>query len=233
MNAALDPVVSRFSNLLKEKEDEAEVWRRKVNAFKNLYGFLSQIIPYQDSDLEKLFVFFRYLTPKLPRKNAGPEYHFDDNVRLEYYRLQKISEGSISLREGTAYKLDGPEDVGTLMVREDPVTFSRLIDIINDRFGTEFNQADQYFFDQVVETAILDESLIKAASVNPEDKFELVFKSLLQNLFIERIDQNEDIFARFMNDASFQKVVTTYLSEQAYRKLKLSSDNLKPETSKL
>ena len=222
MNAALDPVVSRFSNLLKEKEDEAEVWRRKVNAFKNLYGFLSQIIPYQDSDLEKLFVFFRYLTPKLPRRNAGPEYHFDDNVRLEYYRLQKISEGSISLREGTAYKLNGPEDVGTAMVREDPVTFSRLIDIINERFGTEFNQADQYFFDQIVEIAILDESLIKAANVNPEDKFELVFKSLLQNLFIERIDQNEDIFARFMNDINFQKLITSWLSSQAYQKIKIN-----------
>jgi type I restriction enzyme R subunit len=223
MNAALEPVVSRFSNLLKENEEEAEVWRRKVTAFKNLYGFLSQIIPYQDSDLEKLFVFFRHLTPKLKRRNTGPDYNFDDNVRLEYYRIQKISEGSISLREGTSYKLDGPEDIGTSMVREDPVPFSRLIDIINERFGTEFNQADQYFFDQVVETAILDENLIKAAEVNPEDKFELVFKNLLQNLFIERIDQNEDIFARFMNDMSFQKIVTTLLSAQAYRKIKVQS----------
>jgi type I restriction enzyme R subunit len=220
MNAALDPVVSRFSNLLKENEDEAEVWRKKVNAFKNLYSFLSQIIPFQDSELERLYVFFRHLTPKLPRRNVGPDYNFDDNVRLEYYRLQKISEGSISLNEGNAYKLDGPAEVGTAAVHEDPVSFSRLIDIINERFGTEFNQADQYFFDQVVETAIRDESLIKAAEVNPEDKFELVFKSLLQNLFIERIDQNEDIFARFMNDMSFQKIVTTWLSSQAYNRIK-------------
>lgn len=220
MNAALDPVVSRFASLKKENEEEAEVWRKKMNAFKNLYGFLSQIIPYQDSDLEKLFIFFRHLSPKLPRKNSGADYNFDDSVRLEYYRLQKISEGSISLKGENKYKLEGPDEVGTLMVREDPVAFSRLIDIINDRFGTDFNQADQYFFDQVVETAILDENLINAAEVNPEDKFELVFKNLLENLFIERIDQNEDIFARFMNDMAFQKIVTSWLSKQAYEKLK-------------
>lgn len=222
MNAALDPVVSRFATLKKENEEEVEVWRKKMNAFKNLYSFLSQIIPYQDSDLEKLFIFFRHLSPKLPRKNNGADYNFDDSVRLEYYRLQKISEGSISLKEENKYKLEGPDEVGTSMVREDPVAFSRLIDIINDRFGTDFNQADQYFFDQVVETAILDENLIKAAEVNSEDKFELVFKSLLQNLFIERIDQNEDIFARFMNDASFQKIVTTLLSSQAYHKININ-----------
>ncbi len=225
LNAALDPVVSRFTTLKKESEEEAEVWRKKMNAFKNLYGFLSQIIPYQDSDLEKLFIFFRHLSPKLPRKNSGPDYNFDDSVRLEYYRLQKISEGSISLKGESKYKLQGPEEVGTSMVREDPVAFSRLIDIINERFGTDFNQADQYFFDQIIETAILDEGLINAAEVNPEDKFELVFKNILENLFVERIDQNEEIFARFMNDQAFQKIVTKWLSSQAFNKIKNNVQN--------
>lgn len=221
MNAALDPAVSRFKVLLLENEEEAELWRGKLNSYRNLYAFLSQIIPYQDSDLEKLFIFLRYLSPKLPKRNAGVDYNFDDAVRLEYYRLQKISEGSIGLVQGNKYALDGPSEVGTGIVREaEAVYFSTLISIINDRFGTDFNQADQYFFDQMVETAIRDESIIKAAEVNPEEKFELVFKNLLQNLFIERIDQNEDIFARFMNDPSFQKIVTNWLSAQAYKKIK-------------
>ncbi len=222
MNAALDPSVSRFKVLVKDKEEEAELFRGKLIAFRNLYAFLSQIIPYQDSDLEKLFIFVRYLSPKLPKRKSDPDYIFDDSVRLEYYRLQKISEGSISLNDGKVRLLDGPTDVGTGLVREEPVPLSKLVDIINERFGTDFNQADQYFFDQLVETAIADENIIKAAEVNPEDKFELVFKNLLQNLFIERIDQNEDIFARFMNDASFQKVVTTWLAEQAYNKIKVA-----------
>mgnify|MGYP000324008860 CR=1 FL=1 len=224
MNAALDPAVSRFTTFSKENEEEAELWRGKVNSYKNLYGFLSQVIPYQDSDLEKLFVFLRYLSPKLPKRDNSVNYNFDDAVRLEYYRLQKISEGSISLNENKQYKLDGPTEVGTGIVREPEVPLSRLVDIINDRFGTDFNQADQYFFDQLVETAVQDEAIIKAAEVNPEDKFELVFKNLLQNLFIERIDQNEDIFARFMNDLSFQKMVTAWLANQAYSKLKNNSE---------
>ena len=73
-----------------------------MQAFLNLYGFLSQVIPYQDSDLERLYVFLRHLAAKLPRRRSGPAYQFDDEVRLEYYRLQKISEGSISLQDGEA-----------------------------------------------------------------------------------------------------------------------------------
>jgi type I restriction enzyme R subunit len=59
-------------------------------AFCNLYAFLSQIIPYQDSDLERLYVFLKHLATKLPKRGSGPSYQFDDEVRLEYYRLQTI-----------------------------------------------------------------------------------------------------------------------------------------------
>jgi type I restriction enzyme R subunit len=113
--------------------------------------------------------------------------------------------------------------VGSGVLHEEAMPLSRLIDVVNDRFGTDFNQADQLFFDQIIEAAISDNALRQAAAVNPGDKFELVFKNLLEALFVERMDQNEEIFARFMNDRSFQKVVTGWLSSEAYRKLRLST----------
>src|SRR5665213_3379742 len=119
MNAPLDPAVDRFSALLKSEEEEAELWRGKLVAFRNLYAFLSQIIPYQDSDLERLYTFLRHLSPKLPKRSSGAAYQFDDEVRLEYYRLQKIAEGSIDLKEGTATPLDGPSEVGSGLLHED------------------------------------------------------------------------------------------------------------------
>src|SRR5713101_9138290 len=148
MNAALDPAVSRFTVRQKDNEEEAELWRGKLEAFRNLYGFLSQVIPYQDSDLERVYVFLRHLAAKLPRRRSGPDYQFDDEVWLEYYRLQKISEGSISLRHGGARPLDGPTEVGSGLVHQQPVPLSQLIDLVNERFGTDFNHADQLFFDQ-------------------------------------------------------------------------------------
>ena len=221
MNAALDPAVSRFKARMDDDADEAELWRGKLQAFLNLYGFLSQVIPYQDSDLERLYVFLRHLSTKLPRRSSGEGYQFDDEVKLEYYRLQKISEGSIALKDGEARKLDGPTEVGSGALHEQPVPLSQLIDVVNDRFGTDFNQADQLFFDQIVEAAMADDGLRRAAAVNPGDKFELLFKNVLEKLFVDRMDQNEDIFVRFMNDAPFQKVVTAWMAEEAYRRLRV------------
>lgn len=220
MNAALDPAVSRFKARSEESPDETELWRGKLQAFQNLYGFLSQVIPYQDSDLERLYVFVRHLMMKLPRRASGAAYQFDDEVKLEYYRLQKISEGSIALKDGEARKLDGPAEVGSGVLREQPVPLSQLIDVVNERFGTDFNQADQLFFDQIVEAAMGDDGLRRAAAVNPGDKFELLFKNVLERLFVDRMDQNEDIFVRFMNDVPFQKVVTSWMADEAYRRLR-------------
>jgi len=218
MNSVLDLAVERFKAFHKQNEDEAELWRGKLTAFRDLYAFLSQIIPYQDSDLERLYTYLRHLASKLPKRSSGPNYHFDDEVRLEYFRLQKIAEGSISLDEGKKYKLDGPSEVGSGIVREGPVPLSKLINTLNERFGTEFNEADQLFFDQLVEAATRVDSVEQAAKANPKDKFLLLFRQVLESLFIERMELNEEMFARFMNDAEFRNAIEQGLGQKVYER---------------
>ena len=225
MNAILDHAVARFVQMQNTEEEEAELWRGKLQAFRNLYGFLSQVIPYQDSDLEKLFTYLRHLVLKLPKRKSGPGYQFDEEVELDYYRLQKISEGSISLNEGYAKPLDGPHEVGTGRVREEHVALSRLIDLINERFGGELNEADQLFFDQLAEAASRSEALQKAAEVNSLDKFQLVFRQVLESLFIERMELNEELFTNYMGKPEMQELVSKWLGGQVYARLSGSSSS--------
>src|SRR3954462_9659524 len=98
--------------------------------------------------------------------------------------------------------------------------------------GRGFNQADQLFFDQIVEAAVSDEGLRQAAAVNPEDKFELVFRGLLERLFVERMDQNEEIFVRYMNDVPFRDVVSTWMASEAYRRLRAAQTDAGARTSR-
>jgi type I restriction enzyme, R subunit len=219
MNALLDKAVERFKDFQDSVEEESDLWRGKVKSFQNLYAFLSQVIPYQDSDLEKLYTYLKHLALKLPKRKSELGYQFDEEIQLAYYRLQKISEGSISLHEGYAASLDGPKDVGSGRVREENVPLSRLIDLINDRFGEELNEADQLFFDQITEAASLVDSITQAAQTNPMEKFQLVFGQVLESLFIERMEINEDLFARYMNDPEFKEVVSQWLGQQVYSRI--------------
>lgn len=220
MNAILDQAVARFARMQQAEEDEAELWRSKVQTFRNLYSFLSQVIPYQDSDLEKLFTYLRHLALKLPKRKNGPGYQFDEEVELDYYRLQKISEGSISLNEGHAKPLDGPREVGSGHARDEHVSLARLIDVINQRFGGELNEADQLFFDQLAEAASQNAALQKAAEVNSLDKFQLVFGQVLESLFIDRMELNEALFALYNGKPEMQELVSTALGSQVYSRLR-------------
>jgi hypothetical protein len=47
----------------------------------------------------------------------------------------------------------------------------------------------------------------------------LVFNNMLETIFIQRMEQNEEVFARYMNDLAFQKVITKWLSDEVYRRL--------------
>ncbi|MDC0839324.1 hypothetical protein [Limnospira maxima] len=104
-------------------------------------------------------------------------------------------------------------------MRENSVKLSQLIDVLNNRFGTDFNQADQLFFDQIVEAAVNTEALQQAAQVNSVNKFGLLFEKIVESLFVERVDQNENIFARYMNDNAFQNVVSEWLLSEVYKRL--------------
>lgn len=221
MNACIDPAVIRFREL---EEDIQEEFRKILVAYRNLYAFMAQIIPFQDSDLEKLYSYIRFLITKLPKRNTGTIYHFDDEVTLKYYRLQKISEGSIVMEPGVPFEVSAPTDVGTGVSHEDEVELSVLIDLLNERFGTEFKLGDQLFFDSIKEDAVADENLQQAARANTMENFGYVFKKILENLFIDRMDQNEDITARFMNEDEFRDIVSDYLLKEVYEGAREAED---------
>ncbi|MCL4305886.1 DEAD/DEAH box helicase family protein [bacterium] len=222
MNACLDPAVNRFAAI---EEDEREVFRKTLVAYRNLYSFMSQVIPFQDSDLEKLYSYIRFLLRKLPRKQEGPAYEFQDEVALKYYRLQKISEGTIALEPGIVGTVTGPTEVGSGVTHEAQVKLSELIDVLNERFGTDFKPADELFFESIREDALASDDLRQSALANTMENFGFVFKKRLEDLFIDRMEQNEEITARFMNEDEFKKLVSEHLLKRVYDQFRSDSQS--------
>ena len=221
MNGVLDKAVERFK--ARDEEDWEETKALLVN-FRNLYAFLSQVIPYQDSDLEQLYTYLRFLLTKLPRREDGGAVHLDDEVELQYYRLQKISEGQIDLNAAGGEPLKGPSDVGTGQ-DDQRIRLSELIDLLNERFGTDFTQADQFFFDQIQEEAIESDALRQAAATNSKSDFRYVFEKAFEGLVIDRMDGNEKIFGKLMSDGEFRKLAVEHLLHKVYGALKVPKDS--------
>ena len=221
MNAVLDAVVQRFQDC---EEERREAFRGQLKAYRNLYAFLSQIIPYQDSDLEQFYAFVRNLLLKLPPPGDGQAFVLDDEVALRFFRLQQMTEGSIDLSDGEADALKGPTDVGTAHIKDEAVTLSSLIDRLNERFGTNFTDADQLFFDQIRASAENNENIAEAARANSLRDFASYLDRMLDELFIARMEGNEEIFSRVMTDTEFRSAAHEHLAREIFRRVREKQD---------
>ena len=143
-------------------------------------------------------------------------------MALRYFRLQQMGEGSIALSEGEAEPLKGPTDVGTPRTPDQQVALSTLIDTLNERFGTDFNEADQLFFDQIRATAEADEKIVEAARANNFKNFASFLERVLDELFIDRMDGNEEIFSRVMTDKEFRAAAHEHLARAIFERARYS-----------
>ncbi len=116
--------------------------------------------------------------------------------------------------------LKGPTDVGTGGIKDEPVSLSSLIDTLNERFGTDFTEADQLFFDQIRVSAENDENKAEAARANNYANFAAYFDRMLDELFIARMEGNEEIFSRVMTDAEFRTAAHEHLAQEIFRRVR-------------
>lgn len=217
MNAIVERVEHRFRDLDETRQD---AFRAKLGSFVRLYAFLSQVLPYQDSGQEKLYTFGRVLLRALPRDRDDEGHRVEEDVELRYYRLQKISEGAIDLSGGEPTPVKGPSEVGTGRAEDKPVPLSELVQQLNERFGTQFTEADRLFFEQVAASAAADEDLRAAARANTVENFAYVFRRALERLFVDRMDGNEQIVRKIMTDPAFKDTAAEFLTREVYERLK-------------
>ena len=226
MNSIVDKAVGRFADAT---EDGKEELRNRLESFRRLYSFLSQVIPFGDSKLEKFDAYLRFLETKLPVREGTGRLDLDDDVRLKFYRLQKISEGRIALESGTPGTLKGPSDVGTGRIEDEQVPLSRIVDVLNERFGTEFTNADELFWDQVRADATADESVRDAGEANTIDNFAHIFDRKLEELVIGRMDRNSDQVVRFLDNSEVREFVTSLMRNQVYTRIQQDAKSRGPE----
>jgi type I restriction enzyme R subunit len=226
MQLHLQPAVDRF----KAMTDDAKrsEFREKLSGYVNVYSFMSQIMPWCDPSLEMLYSFGRFLLPHLPLDRDSERVKISDEVGLQYYRLQRIYAGEISLREGEPEGVKSPTDVGTGKAKEAKVPLSEVIKVLNDRFGTNFTDEDRYFFEQIREKATNNEQVVKLRRANPFDKFQLGLRQLIENLMVERMADNDKIVTRYMDDKEFGDAAFTVLSKAIYDSIPTEEQPAKP-----
>jgi type I restriction enzyme R subunit len=215
--AALAPSQARFYAL--GDEDQAE-FRDALTRFVRTYSFVSQICPFTDPGLERDYVFCRALSLYL--RNAGTVERLDlgTDVELTHLRHQMTYSGELALTSdvGEVQSFFGTGTGGQQQLELE--TLSSIVEQLNDRFGTDFSEADQLLFDQFHADWVADGELSDQAQSNTIDNFRLAFQKKFMNTIVTRMDTNSEIFKRILDEDDLQAVVRDYYLKKVYAELR-------------
>lgn len=147
----------------KQEKDALEIFKKDLGTFVRFYEFMSQIVDYDDKGLEKLSLYARNLRPML-REAAVEEDQIDlKHVVLSHYRLSKIRQQDIQLKEDAAgYELEPGDSMGTAKAKDPKEEFlSQIIIRLNELFITdELTDADMVNYANTVKDKVMENELV-------------------------------------------------------------------------
>ena len=123
-----------------KEKDRLENFKRDLGSYSRMYEFLSQIVDYDDKELEMLSLYARTLRPML-RENFIEEDDIDlSNVSMSHYRLSLIRQQDLKLKEDSEgkYQIQPGDAVGTAKSRNrEEELLSQIIERLNEVFITD------------------------------------------------------------------------------------------------
>ena len=205
LHAMLDNSTAIFRNDLEEQQ-QAD-FRAKVKTYVRLYIFLSQIIPFENPYLERLYIFLNHLQNKL-----GGDTPIDlaqgilDNIDMDSYRLQLEATTNIAMEQGEDLK-PIPTDMrgGTNQPEIDKL--SNILQTFNDRYGTQFEDVDKVrqMAENVANDVAKNKELITSIRYSDDQNARITSDKVVGEELLKHITTNFDLYKLYSDNKEFKE----------------------------
>ena len=190
----LQPILNRVVSKWKDISDseKKEEFKSLIQSYVRLYGYISQIITFEDIELEKLFIFLKYVNKKLP-KEESERLQISDSIDLDSLRIQKIGEHRLSLEDKQG-EIEPFSPEGSSSGVEEPMDFlSEILKKINTVFGSDFSEEHKLSLKRVTKQVYSNDDLSKVmegdnSEQNKRKKLEEITKQVLLGYVNDQFD---------------------------------------------
>ena len=218
LSPILKPTLERYEVLEDKQKDE---FKSLLHSFNRLYSFIVQVCRMFDKDMQKLYVFTKYLVKLLPKDNSE-KVNLNDELLLEYYKLQKTADGKITLQEveGIVPPVVG---TGTAGSNKEKDTLSEIIDKFNKKFGTSFTEQDKVLA-QLKADMMQNEQMVNSAKSGDKTAFRTLYNKQFNDIAINRYEQNDNFFKGLFENADKLRFIKEMLLADVYNELRNKLD---------
>ena len=209
-----------FQKIVNEKylplsPEDKDKFRKMVNKYVRQYSFISQIITFIDTDLEKFYLFTKLLFKYLPYEKETLPLEVTQMVDMDKYKIQEEENGSIILNPEDA-TLENPQSDGHGGKREDPKeVLEVIVKEINDKYAVELGDDDKVV-KEMYEALKADETLMASMRA---DNIEDVKRVKLRESIDKALLKNAEPPIEFMNRLSKDKGLANYVVGQFFHLL--------------
>lgn len=228
MQAWVAPAVDRYRVQFREaleahdKEtiDGLVLFRKDVGGFVRAYDFLSQIVDYADSDLEKRSIFFKHLVPWL-RDERSRDVVDLSTVKLTHYKLSDKGRQEIKLGQDLEdYKLKPINDLGSGKARDpQAVLLAAIIAKMNDLFEGELTDNDMLALANHVGGKMMEnEMLAEQAAANTKEQFGASpdYKAVMLDSVADGLDKYQEMAKQVLNSKRVQDGLSEILLDLVF-----------------
>jgi type I restriction enzyme R subunit len=194
---------------LGEALDTLDLFKKNLGSFVRAYEFLSQIIFFEDAELEQLCVFAKHLFPLL-RQEALEDDDIDiSELALSHYRITKRKEHELRLvDDDNKHGLDPLEGVGSGKPHDpEKKRLSEIIDALNEIFGAEVSDEDQlHFANGIAERVRRDDAVMAQVNNHTSDQvMHGLLPKRLTDLVLDSITDHEKLSMEILENESNQR----------------------------
>lgn len=152
----------------KKEKDALELFKKDLGTFVRFYEFISQIVDYDDKDLEKLSIYARQLGPLLRETNVDEDELDLGDVALSHYRLSKIKQQNLKLASDAAEGLQPGSGLGSGKARDKQEEFlSQIIESLNEIFaGDNLTEADMLSYARTIKDKVMEDKKVTSQIAN-------------------------------------------------------------------
>jgi type I restriction enzyme R subunit len=102
----------------------------------------------------------------------------------------------------------------------DVAQLSEIVDVLNERFGTNLGPADQFLFEQAMQDMTADKDLGEQARANPIEQFQFVFDPKAMDALVNRVERNGEVAGLLLTNAEARAVALELMMQAVYLRLR-------------